>query len=197
MASPSTSSASASSAAAARKQEQEMCQSFVSYTLQHNKTAQKMIDSIESLGCKLPKNFFLCRSCDGADISGGFSIPVKGEPYSPQVVICQDKLLNKNQVMSTIIHELVHAYDFCRSNIDVGNCYQRACTEIRASSLSGECSLSSEALRGHLQLKGGLMACAQRRAQLSLSVDPVCKERAEDYVKTVLKECYADKSPCE
>jgi inner membrane protease ATP23 len=179
------------------KQEQELCLQLVSDTLKYNKTAQKLVDSIQGLGCKIPSNFFVCRSCDSAEISGGFSIPVKGEPYSPQIVVCQDKQLNKNQVANTIVHELVHAYDFCRSNIEVTNCYQRACTEIRASSLSDECSLSMEALRGNFQLKGGHGSCVQRRAQRSLEVDPICREKAAMYVNSVFKECNGDKSPFE
>ena len=76
----------------------------------------------------------------------------KDKDYKPQIVICDDKGLKKKQVAHTVVHELVHAYDFCRSKIEVSSCIQRACMEIRASSLSEECNLSSELMRGMCNL---------------------------------------------
>ena len=73
---------------------------------------------------------------------------MKEDKYKPQIVICDDKHLKKKQIAQTLVHELVHAYDFCKSKIEVSSCIQRACTEVRASSLSEECSLSSELMRG-------------------------------------------------
>jgi mitochondrial inner membrane protease ATP23 len=171
------------------------CKEFLLSTLAHNASAKQLIDSIEALGCKIPEDFIVCRHCDTVAISGGFSIPQKDEEYKPQIVICEDKFLSKQQIANTLVHELVHAYDFCKSDIDVSNCLQRACTEIRASSLSDECSLRSELMRGNVELKNGHSACVQRRAQLSIQFDDACKDKAALYVAAAFKECYADKSP--
>lgn len=121
-----------------------------------NRKIHQLIDSIEELGCRIPKDFFACRPCTG-EISGGFAvqrgkIDTGGNGASidmiPQVVLCEDKRLDKETFENTIIHELVHAYDVCRARIDFSDCAQHACAEIRASTLSGECSLLHELWRG-------------------------------------------------
>ena len=110
---------------------------------------RKLIESIEALGCKIPDDFIVCRSCGEAGISGGFAVPSStNQAYKPQIVICDDKGLKKKQVAQTLVHELVHAYDFCKTKIEASSCIHRACTEIRASSLSEECNLPSELMRG-------------------------------------------------
>ena len=38
-----------------------------------------------------------------------------------------------------LLHELLLTFDYCRVDIDYNNCTEIACTEIRASRLSGEC----------------------------------------------------------
>ena len=37
------------------------CEEMMKMTRTSNTKAQKLIDSIESLGCTLPSNFFVCR----------------------------------------------------------------------------------------------------------------------------------------
>jgi len=78
--------------------DRDKCIDFIKSTLNYNKEARKLVDSIEDLGCKLPKDFFICRTCEKSNISGGFSIPIKGKFYKPQIIVCEDKKLNKNQV---------------------------------------------------------------------------------------------------
>ena len=175
-----------------------ICRGFIEHTLKYNQTARKLVDSIEELGCEIPSDFFVCRPC-GAEmgITGGFAVPSPGQTYKPQIVVCDDKHLSKKLVTNTLVHELVHAYDFCKSKINASSCVQRACTEIRASALSDECNLSAEIMRGNVHLNNGHSLCVKRRARLSLECDPVCKEGAERYVTSVFGECYRDKSPLE
>lgn len=37
------------------------CNSMLESAVCHNKSIQTLIDSIEGLGCKIPKDFFSCR----------------------------------------------------------------------------------------------------------------------------------------
>jgi hypothetical protein len=37
---------------------------------------------------------------------------------------------NDHVDMMTIAHELIHAYDLCRANVDTSNCDHHACTEV-------------------------------------------------------------------
>lgn len=44
---------------------------------------------------------------------------------------------------NTIVHELVHAYDYCRFR-QLFYCKVRACSEVRAYSLAGSCNTKEE-----------------------------------------------------
>lgn len=74
---------------------------------------------------------------------------------TPQIVMCCDsKLLDfPFEFTRTVSHELIHAFDFCRAKLDVNKLEQHACTEIRASALSQECSISMELLRSNFNLR--------------------------------------------
>ena len=50
-------------------------------------------------------------------------------------------------------------------------------------------------MRGNFKITGGHKICTERRAKLSLELDPVCKDKADDYIKSVFPSCYNDKSP--
>ena len=49
----------------------------------------------------------------------------------PKIILCENKLVGKRSFYRDIIvHELIHAFDDCRSRINMRNCYQHACTEV-------------------------------------------------------------------
>ncbi len=93
------------------------------------------------------------------------------------------------------MHELIHAYDFCRAKVDIDNCDQYACLEVRASSLSGECNYLPEAARGNLGVGSGHSSCTRRRALLSVSMNNKCSAEASKHVDKVFERCYRDISP--
>jgi len=75
----------------------------------------------------------------------------------PKIILCENKITPyKFFYRDIVIHELVHAFDDCRSKINTRNCLQHACTEIRASRLSGECKFLKEALRLNINVAGQL-----------------------------------------
>ena len=96
---------------------------------------KKVLDAIENLGCQLPADFFVCRTCE-FEMTGGFLLPSKGsKTYNPKIILCEDKQIDKRMFQNTVLHELIHAYDICRAKIDWDDCKHYACTEIRASAL--------------------------------------------------------------
>jgi hypothetical protein len=119
--------------------------------------------------------------------------------FVPKIVICENKksstTMSDRDFESTVMHELVHAYDFCRAKVDIDNCEQYACLEVRASGLSGECNYPSEAARGNLGLAGTHSACTKRRAMLSVSMNSKCSAKAGTYIDAVFDRCYSDISP--
>ena len=96
---------------------------------------------------------------------------------------------------NTIAHEMVHAWDHLRFKIDWHSSLRHAaCTEIRASSLSGECRFMREFwTRGQWKLNRQHQACVRRRAVISVQARPFCSsqeqaERVVDEVWEKLKE---------
>ena len=110
------------------------------------------------------------------------------------------KGFGQKELNQTLTHELVHAYDQCRNQVNWGNLVHHACTEIRASSLSGECDWDSEVNRGNVvgAMRGGQhQACVRRRAELSVAMNPYCENRqkAQAAVQKAFENCYYDTSP--
>lgn len=127
--------------------------------------------------------------------------PVTATP-KPSIVLCSNAAFSYDFVEETITHELIHAIDICRvklpkdDNGQWSSCRQIACSEIRASNLSGECRWGKEVWRGNgLKIGGQQMACVKRRANLSMQAHEKCKERSEQIIESVFDVCYRDTFP--
>ena len=186
--------------------------------------AYQLLEEIRKLGCELPSDFISCRPCP-TDVGGGFGVDVvpaaaainssanpstaadaTSRAFKAQVSMCENKAANYDSKVyeSTLIHELVHAYDVCRAKIDYTKCDQVACTEIRASALSGECNMIAEVNRlvltgrvSQLAFLGGHQKCIKRRAATSVGMVPQCREQASEAVDRAFDRCFADRSPFE
>lgn len=125
------------------------------------------------------------------DVGGGFRPP-------DGVVLCHNHLPSQGDVRAALVHELIHAYDHCRAaSLDWSSCEHHACSEVRAATLSGDCTFRAEAARGNWTLRAGAQACARRRAALSVAMNPHCGSRAaaERAVDAVFDKCFADTAP--
>ena len=95
--------------------------------------------------------------------------------------------------------EMVHAYDHLRFKVKwTDDLRHAACTEIRASSLSGECRWSREFFtRAQWKLTQQHQECVRRRATLSVAARPACKDdvQAAKVVNEVWDSCFADTRP--
>ena len=92
-------------------------------------------------------------------------------------------------------HELIHAYDAARGNLDPSDCFQQACSEIRAARLSGDCTVSREAKSGNLSIMNSGIGCVNQRAMLAVSNNPMCKAISDRAVEKMMPVCYQDYSP--
>ncbi|EGW32945.1 mitochondrial inner membrane protease ATP23 [Spathaspora passalidarum NRRL Y-27907] len=140
----------------------------------------------------LDKSNVVCDVCD--DLKGGGFHPDEG------ILLCANWLRSRSQLEDVLTHELVHAYDYLRFNIDLTDLRHHACTEIRASMLSGECRIMNEIKKTGLGNFGRkFQDCVRRRAVLSVSANPKCtsKEEAEKVVNTVWNSCFNDTRPFE
>lgn len=133
----------------------------------------------------------ICQKCD-AKQSGGFD-PEYG------ILICANQMRNWGHTEDTIAHEMVHAYDHLRFKMDaVHNLRHAACTEIRASTLSGECRWGREFFtRGQWGVTQQMQECVRRRAALSVAARPGCRDsaHANQVVNEVWDSCFNDTRP--
>ena len=94
---------------------------------------------------------------------------------------------------------MVHAYDYLRFKADMVNDLRHAaCSEIRASSLSGECKFWREFWnRGQWKVNKQHQECVRRRATISVANRPGCKDdvQAAKVVNEVWDSCFADTRP--
>ena len=95
-----------------------------------------------------------------------------------------------------LVHEMIHAYDQCARHVKWESPLHQACSEVRAASLSGECSYMREAARGNTSLQGRHRQCVKRRAGLSVAMRHG-EEVASAAVDKVFEECYKDTMPFE
>ncbi|PWN21497.1 hypothetical protein BCV69DRAFT_172069 [Microstroma glucosiphilum] len=132
-------------------------------------------------------------------MAGGFSPSAPGAPLSDSgIMLCANRMMSKDHLEDTLAHEMVHWWDHCRFKVDWSDLRQHACSEIRASSLSGDCNFSRERGRRNWGLTKQHQACTRRRAVLSVMANEKCtggKEQAERVVDEVWNSCFSDTRP--
>ncbi|KAK9457995.1 Atp23p [Dipodascopsis uninucleata] len=168
----------------------ERCEDYRNWNLRFSPTVLFLKDHITKLGGKVgPQNIF-CDHCDEYK-AGGFS-PDHG------ILLCQNHTYNKLHLEDTLSHELIHAYDELKFHVDWMNLKHHACSEIRASNLSGECRFMNEFVRKlQLNFTRQHQICVRRRAILSVMGNPNCKdqEHAARVVDQVWDSCFNDTRP--
>ncbi|KAH9066976.1 metalloprotease ATP23 [Lactarius deliciosus] len=184
------------------------CERWKKDLLNYSPSIQFMFKHLRQAGANATPAHFPCMPCDLTH-SGGFS------PDAGAVVLCQGNFLNKKHMEHTIVHELVHMYDHAVFNVDWYNLRHHACSEvcntssygqplthslppqIRANSLSGDCSWGREIQRGILSFSKQHQTCVRRRAVMSVMANPNCpdKESAERAVNEVWESCFNDTRP--
>jgi len=149
-----------------------------------------LIEQLNKAGCPWDESKFSCITCSQPAL-GNFDVS------DNTIKLCGDQLRTQGDTNLTMAHELIHAFDDCRAYVDWTNIDHHACSEIRAANLSGDCKMMQEFMRGNLRIKKQHQVCVQRRAVLSVSMNPCCpnKEAAEAAVDKVWKQCYADVAP--
>ncbi|KAI9220287.1 peptidase M76 family-domain-containing protein [Blastocladiella britannica] len=165
------------------------CERWKHEVMRHSPLVRFLTAHLSRLGCDWTPANVICQPCD-ATRSAGFS-PNHG------VVLCENRIQSKAHLEESLAHELIHALDHCRAKLDWNNCLHHACSEIRAASLSGDCSPYNEWMRGNRKINRQHQTCVKRRAILSLKSSPLCSGGtvAEDAVQEVWASCFADTWP--
>ncbi|KAL5499853.1 hypothetical protein EMCRGX_G011317 [Ephydatia muelleri] len=126
----------------------KLCQRRLEYAVKRNPYVRYMLDAMKKAGCEVNlEKHVVCEPC-GPTVSGGF------DPEHRQVVLCENNIYSQGCMNDTLTHELVHAYDYCRVNIDWNNLEHLACTEARVLVTAlAVCSSVSSCTRTHLRMQ--------------------------------------------
>ncbi|KAI8080429.1 peptidase M76 family-domain-containing protein [Thamnidium elegans] len=165
------------------------CEVWKDNLLKNSPPVRFMIEQLRKVDKQMTKDDFQCIPCDEMR-SGGFS-PVNG------ILLCPNKIGSKTHQEHTMVHEMIHMYDHHKFNVDWSNLKHQACSEVRAASLSGDCRWTREMQRGFFTFTKQHQVCVKRRAVLSVTQNPNCKnvEEAERAVSSVFESCFADTRP--
>lgn len=172
------------------------------WLFRHSPIVRYMRDQIRKLGGDLTPDNVVCRRCPSKLTADG-RILNQGGGFSPQhgILVCANAIRDRKHMEDTLAHEMVHAYDHLRWQVDfIGEKDLRhaACTEIRASMLSGECRFTREAFtRGNWTVTQQFQNCVRSRAIMSVRARARCRdtEHATKVVNQVWDSCFADTRP--
>lgn len=170
----------------------DTCYEYRDWMLRYSPSVRFMMDHVKKLGGNINSSNIICDVCD--DLKGGGFHPEMG------VLLCSNRIGDKWQLEDILAHELVHAYDYLKFDVDLSNLNHHACTEIRASMLSGECRILNEIKKtGMADFGSKFQQCIKRRAILSVTANPNCTstDQAEKVVNTVWQSCFNDTRPFE
>ena len=154
---------------------------------------RRLLDALLSHGC--PFNFdrhLACESDRQNLLRGGF------DRSTCQIILYPENLHSSDELCTIFEHELIHAYDYCRIKIDFNNPYHLACTEIRAASLSNQCSIFhhfSTSSQPYL-LKNQHSICVKNRARESMEIcSDLSRKKINEIIDSVFLRCYNDTEP--
>ncbi|KAL8795890.1 MAG: hypothetical protein Q9182_007474 [Xanthomendoza sp. 2 TL-2023] len=165
--------------------------------LQRKQARDKREEAADCAKCEKHRDFLLAYSPTVRFIRQNIN---KGS-FNPSygIHLCANHLQARSQVEDTIAHEMVHAYDYLRFNVDLDNNLRHAaCSEIRAGTLSGECRWFREFwTNGQYKFTQHFQDCIRRRAVLSVAGRPGCKDdvQAAKVVNEVWDSCFSDTRP--
>ncbi|KAL1900830.1 Mitochondrial inner membrane protease atp23 [Ceratocystis pirilliformis] len=176
------------------------CEEYRDWMFKFSPIVRFMQQKIGMLHGELDERNIICRRCPTRMTDDG-SVHRIGGGFSPDhgILICANEVRNKKHMEDTLAHEMVHAWDHLRWKMDAeNNLRHAACTEIRASMLSGECRWTREFFtRGNWSLSAQFQNCVRDRAIQSVMARARCKDKAQasKVVNEVWDSCFSDTRP--
>ncbi|KAK4123288.1 mitochondrial inner membrane protease ATP23 [Parathielavia appendiculata] len=180
------------------------CERDRDYLFQYSPVIRFLRDKVTALNGTLDASNVVCRRCPARVAEDG-RVVRQGGGFSPDhgILICANEMRSRSHLEDTLAHEMVHAWDHLRWKVDwMGghDLKHAACTEIRASMLSGECRWTRESItRGNWTLTQQFQNCVRMRAIQSVMARATCRGdvHATKVVNEVWDSCFADKRPFE
>ena len=109
--------------------------------------------------------------------------------------MCANRLRDESEIEETLVHELVHAVDYCTRGIDLTKCEDLACSEVRAAR-EAECSETTylkafplpDVARSYLHKR-----CTRQHATQATSA--MFPRRASSCIEAAFERCFNDHVP--
>ncbi|CAG8955489.1 hypothetical protein HYFRA_00010356 [Hymenoscyphus fraxineus] len=179
--------------------DQKNCEDWRDWCFSYSPTVIFLRKEINALNGDMNASNVICRRCPARRDENG-RLHQQGGGFNPEagILICSNQMRDRKHLEDTLAHELVHAWDQLRWKVDWDDLRHAACSEIRASSLSGECRFTREFFtRGQRTITQQHQACVRRRAVASVMARPNCKDdvQAVKVVNEVWDSCFADTRP--
>lgn len=168
------------------------CETMVSSTFERSDELKLLAGAMKKFGCNFNlARHVVCERCDNC--MGGY------DPDTNQIIINQNSNQTPGTIMSTMMHEMIHMFDYCRAQFDFDNLEHVACSEIRAANLT-YCSVSDR-----LQVKSPKMFslknthkyCVKDVAYRSVKAysPQTDDQQIKDIVDKIFPYCYNDLEP--
>ncbi|KAM5351512.1 hypothetical protein ACJ41O_004235 [Fusarium nematophilum] len=178
------------------------CEEYRDWLFTYSPVVRFMSEKIRALNGQLGPSNVVCRRCP-AHLEEDGQVHRQSGGFSPNhgILLCANEVRDRKHLEDTLSHEMVHAWDHLRWKVDwTGDkdLKHAACTEIRASMLSGECRWTREAFtRGNWKLTQQFQNCVRMRAIQSVMARPRCKDdvQATKVVNQVWDSCFSDTRP--
>jgi hypothetical protein len=153
------------------------CQTAVDRALKTNAKTKAILAEMKKRGCPDPAPF--CRDCCGEEEKQNYAGYF--DPKSKVIHLCSNKFRTGTAVITSMVHEMVHALDDCKGT-KWSDCSERACSEIRAYDYGGTCAVGGgDRLPGETYRQ-----CVERKATDSTTADPNCTAQ---HVKDQMSKC--------
>ncbi|ETB56312.1 hypothetical protein YYC_05744 [Plasmodium yoelii 17X] len=135
-----------------------------------------------------------------SNYTGGYN------PISNTIWLCANNITNFYKLKYILTHELIHAFDFARANIDMYNCHHIACSEIRAYNMSNQCGyfnskhfLPNHDVFNYLKTPSindtAKNKCIYNNTYTSLYQYKPCANNTHKYINDVFEKCIHDYWP--
>lgn len=187
-----------------KKKKKIMCERYIEEALKID-TVKYIISSINAIrqddrnGSKVTPfgkdNIKCCASLNDYRANAGYLWSNTFAGRKGDIVVDSTKVHSVEDAERFLKHELIHAFDDVRGNLDPSDCFHNACSEIRAARLSGDCVVTKELKSGNIDIMSSGIKCVQKKAIMAVENNPICRGFGDRAVEKMMPKCFSDYQP--
>lgn len=123
------------------------CEEKVAQIFSKSNELKLLVGALKRYGCNFDlSRHVVCEKCNNCD--AGF------DPDTYQIVMCSNRYKTKDMLMTSMMHEMIHMFDYCRAQFDFNNLEHIACSEVSSFAIDSFSIYSekSEAVTNYLRI---------------------------------------------